>query len=182
MKITRKKTIMAGLLCAGLYAIPLLTINGDLFMEPDGLKGESVVPGYEGWIEIDSFQFGAGVGISSPISGKDRESSAPSLSEITVTKQSDSTSVSFFSRLTQGPAFPQVRFVMRDGSGSRIFRFILQDVLVSGYSMSTGGGIPTESLSLNYVILTVEHYAPDGKGGEILTGSATWNIATNSTK
>jgi type VI secretion system Hcp family effector len=50
-----------------------------------------------GWIEVDSFQWGVGRGISSPTGGSaDRESSAPSVSEIVVTKQTDSSSPSLF--------------------------------------------------------------------------------------
>ena len=52
--------------------------------------------GWEDWIELNSFQFGVGRGIASPTGGSaDRESSAPSISEITITKDQDTSTGGF---------------------------------------------------------------------------------------
>jgi type VI secretion system secreted protein Hcp len=57
------------------------------------IKGDKTADGHQDWIVLNSFQWGVGRGISSPTGGsKDRESSAPSLSEITVTKHQDAAS------------------------------------------------------------------------------------------
>ena len=60
------------------------------------IKGESLAEGHkgtEGWIEINSVQWGCSRGINTPVGGSGkREASAPSVSEITVTKLMDSTS------------------------------------------------------------------------------------------
>ena len=61
-----------------------------LYMEYDTIKGDVTAEGHEGWIELNSFQWGLGRGISSPTgAAADRESAAPSVSEITVTKAAD---------------------------------------------------------------------------------------------
>lgn len=65
-----------------------------IFMNYGGIKGEDV-PGLagHGWIEIYSFQFGVGRGITSGGSGSaDREGSSPSVGEIVVTKPTDASS------------------------------------------------------------------------------------------
>ncbi len=183
MKFTPKTAILTGLLCAGLYTIPLLTINGDLFLKSDnfdgGLKGESTEPGFEGWIEVDSFQFGAGNPVSTDF-GSPNRSGTPSLTEITLSKTMDSTSPALFANLTQGERIPVMRVVLR--LGSRTFKYIIEDVYISSVSWSSGGLDGSESLSLNFRTITVEHYSVDEKGGEILTGSASWNRATQTTK
>lgn len=64
-----------------------------IYLQYSGIKGEKVsgLPGQ--WIEISSFQWGVGRGISSPTGGSaDREGSTPSVSEITVTKPTDALS------------------------------------------------------------------------------------------
>ena len=54
------------------------------------VKGDVTAEGHEAWIECNSFQWGVGRGISSPTGASaDRESSAPSVSEIVVTKPSE---------------------------------------------------------------------------------------------
>jgi len=188
MNITRKKVLIGGLLGAALYSIPLLTISGasDMFLKSDndqgGLKGESVVPGFEGWIEIDSFQMGGGVAVS-PFVGGQRETSQPSISEITFTKLMDSTSPAFFANMTKGQHLTRMRFHLGFVPESgRTFKFILDDVLVTGVSWSSGGGSGYESVSLAYKILTIQHYIADAKGGEILTGQVTYDLSTGATK
>jgi type VI secretion system secreted protein Hcp len=48
---------------------------------------------YNGWIEAGSLQFGVGRGISTPTgNASDREASAPSISEVTVSKNYDASS------------------------------------------------------------------------------------------
>jgi type VI secretion system secreted protein Hcp len=182
MKFTRKKKIAIGLLVLSVYAIPLLTIDGALFLKSQndegGLKGESTNPDYEGWIEIDSFQFGGGVGVTLGLGGQ-RESSAPSLSEVTISKTADSTSTGFFSSMTLGTVLPEMRlFVPTNANPGRIIKIYLRDVIISSVSWSSGGEFPSESVSLNFAAFKVEHYFTDSEGKENLTGSASYNRLT----
>src|ERR1700689_32456 len=81
-----------------------------IYVQFPGINGNvrnlSGLPG-QGWIEISSFQFGVGRGISSPTGGSsDRESSSPSVSEIVVTKPPDIASPSLFNHCLGGPSGP----------------------------------------------------------------------------
>ena len=68
-----------------------------IYMQYSGITGDAQSVGHAQWIEVDSFQFGVGRGISSPTGGSsDREASAPSVSEIVVTKPTDVASPSLF--------------------------------------------------------------------------------------
>ena len=58
---------------------------------------------YKGWIELTSCQFGVGRGISTPVgTSSKRESSAPNISEIVVTKAMDITSPLLFQEALTG--------------------------------------------------------------------------------
>ena len=71
-------------------------INGDL-QSSHGLSGS-------GWIEINSFQWGVGRGISnSNSSSADREGSTPSVSQIVVTRATDASSPSLWRATLAGP-------------------------------------------------------------------------------
>ena len=78
-----------------------------IYAQFSGIPGNvQHVPGLHGsgWFEISSFQFGVGRGIAAPSSGSaDRESSTPSVSEITVTKATDAASPNLF-RECLGPS------------------------------------------------------------------------------
>ncbi|HYM02686.1 MAG TPA: type VI secretion system tube protein Hcp, partial [Stellaceae bacterium] len=74
-----------------------------IYINYDGIKGDTTAEGHEKWIEVNSFQWGVGRGISSPTGGSaDRESSAPSVSEIVVTKHTDTASIDLLSEALQG--------------------------------------------------------------------------------
>ena len=102
---------------------------------------------------MNSFQWGVGRGISSATGGsKDRESSAPSISEITVTKAQDLATGKLLTEAYQGKGVKVVvDFVKTDqGKLAKYITYELEDTMISGYSISSGGDRPTESLSLNF--------------------------------
>lgn len=98
---------------------------------------------------INSYQFGAGLGVGSPRGG-DRTVSEPSLSEVTISRYTDETSPLFFHALTTGS--PIGDMVITDGALS----MELRDVIISGYSLSASDsatpkqGLQNESISLNF--------------------------------
>ena len=74
-----------------------------IFMNYSGITGDVQNTSHEQWIEIASFQWGVGRGISSPTGGSaDREGSTPSVGEIVVTKETDTSSASLFQHCLDG--------------------------------------------------------------------------------
>jgi len=106
---------------------------------------------------IASYQWGAGLGVSSPRGGN-RTVSEPSVSEVIITRYVDATSPLFFNALTRGVPIGTV--VISDGALS----MELQQVIISGYSLSASDsatprqGPQAESISLNFtrVIYSVD--------------------------
>lgn len=114
-------------------------------------------------IEISSFQWGVGRGIGSPTGGSsDREASAPSVSELTLTRMSDQNDVSLFKAAAAGLPADWTLWIYnsRAKNGARACEKItLSNVLVSAFSVSGGGDRPSESLSLNFSAITMTTYA-----------------------
>lgn len=133
-------------------------IKGDV--SADGHKGS------DGWVEVASFQWGVGRGISSPTGGSaDRESSAPSLSEITITKEMDVSSYKWLEEALTGEGVTaKIDFCKTDkGVLETYASYELTDCMVSGYSVSSGGDKPSESLSLNFTKIIYSYTAMDSK-------------------
>jgi type VI secretion system secreted protein Hcp len=125
-----------------------------IFMKYGDIKGEVAVNGFAGDIQLNSFQWGVGRGISG--NGAGREASAPSISEITITKPLDSTSIALTQEAFIGdPTAVEIDFAQPvKGSLQTYYKITLSDAMISGYSMSSGGDRPTESLSLNFTKIT----------------------------
>jgi type VI secretion system secreted protein Hcp len=119
-------------------------------------KGDANAKGHEGdkgWIDIDSIQFGSNRNIATPVGASSkREASAPSISEIVITKRMDSTSPLLFQESLVGKGGKVEIHLVRTGSDKleTYLEITLTNTLVSGFSVSSGGDRPTESITLNF--------------------------------
>ncbi|HYM02766.1 MAG TPA: type VI secretion system tube protein Hcp, partial [Stellaceae bacterium] len=65
-----------------------------IYMKYDAIKGTVSASGHEQWIELSSFKYDITRAISAPTGSKaDRESSAPTVGEIVITKRTDRSTV-----------------------------------------------------------------------------------------
>jgi type VI secretion system secreted protein Hcp len=139
-----------------------------IFMHYDGVEGNVTAKGYEKWIEVQSFQFGSGRGISTPTGGSEnREASAPSVSEVVVTKLMDKASPKLFEAGLIGNEGKMVKVVMtRTGKElAELCMYKFENTLLSSYSVSSGGqGAPMESLSLNFTKFEYSYTGSDVAG------------------
>ena len=100
-----------------------------------------------------------------------RESSAPSISEIVVTKYFDKSSAKLYQDFVAGSFDTKVQIKMTTTTKTTVETFLtydLSDCGVSSYSQSSGDA-PTESLSLNFVKIMVTP-TPLDKSGQIKKG------------
>jgi type VI secretion system secreted protein Hcp len=148
------------------------------------IKGDSTITGHDNWINIQSFQLGVGRAISSSGGGKDRDTSSPSFSEVTLTKQSDVASADLFMQAVCGKSLgkAEIHFVQTSGSDAAqvYLKYELEDAIVSSYSISSGGERPTESFSLNFTKITKQYDAFSGDKKSTGTPKK-WDLMANKT-
>ncbi len=149
------------------------------------VKGDVTEEGHKGWIEVSSCQFGIGRGVSTPVgSAANRETSAPSISEVTVTKQMDASSIPLFQNSLEADEGVKVSidFCRTEKDKLQVYaQYELSDVIISGYSVSSGGDRPTESLSLNFTKVMFSYDPGDTKGAKTNKASATYDLAAAKT-
>ncbi len=126
------------------------------------IKGNVTAEGYKDWIKVDSLQFGVGRGISMEAgSVANREASRPSISEVSISKSMDTSSAQLMKEGVTGAAGTEVIIdIVKTGSEKldKFCSYTLQNVLVSGYSVSSGGeGAPQESISLSFTEVMYEY-------------------------
>ena len=158
-----------------------------IYTKYDGIDGDVTEQGHDKWIELGSLQFGVGRAIGGTASGaaKGREASLCNCSEITVTKPADSASQDLMREAMIG-AVPgktvKFEFVTtgQGDSAETYTKFTLEECMISGYSLSSGGDRPMESLSLNFtkIQFTAFPQNPDGTFGTPITMD--WDVIRNS--
>lgn len=154
-----------------------------IFMKYGDVKGEVTAEGYKDWVELTSLQWGIGRGISAGVGGASkREASAPSVSEITVTKTMDGFSPEALKQAIGGEGVQvKIDITRTDGPGTHqaFQKYILEGTMVSGYSLSSGGDRPSESLSLNFTKFDSEYIKVDDKLSPVTTGHYIFDLTTS---
>jgi type VI secretion system secreted protein Hcp len=124
-----------------------------IYVKYAAINGDATESTHSQWIEVNSFQWGVGRGISAPTGGSsDRESSAPSVSEIVCTKPQDIATTLLLDEALEGEGQDvTIDFCKTDkGKLSVYLTYTLNNTMISGYSISSGGDRPQESLSFNF--------------------------------
>jgi type VI secretion system secreted protein Hcp len=125
-----------------------------IYMKYGSIKGRVTTEGFKDWIELNSFRWAVGRAVGSAARGStSREHSEPRLSEVTVTKLTDVASPKLLLDAVGGKLDNKVTIKFTTTSKGAVSTFLtyeLTDTGISNYSLSSGGEMPTESLSLNF--------------------------------
>ena len=152
-----------------------------VYLHYDGIDGEATHEDHKKWIDIGSVQFGIGRGISTPVgSAANREASQPSVSEIVVTKSMDSASPKLFTESATGSAGKTVKIdlVSTGSPGVTYAQYTLTNTLISGYSVSSGGDRPSESISLNFTKIEYKLTPTDANNKEGTPVTVSYDLST----
>lgn len=152
-----------------------------IYMKYGDMNGEVTAKGYEKWIELLSCQWGVGRGISAGAGGASkREASAPSVSEIVVSKTMDAFSPLALKEAIGGEGVQvKIEFTRTDQKGNHqaFQKYILENTMISGYSISSGGDRPSESISLNFTKFDSEYIKVDDKLKPETTGHYIYDLS-----
>jgi type VI secretion system secreted protein Hcp len=140
-----------------------------IYMKYGSIDGAVSTKGFEKWIECTSFQWGVGRAIGTAARGMEsREHSEPNISEVVVTKLTDKSSPKLFQDSVGGDLSSTVKFKFTTTTKDAVDTFLefeLENTGLSGYSMSSGGDMPSESLSLNFTKVIWSYTGRDAKVG-----------------
>lgn len=152
-----------------------------IFLKYGALKGSSIEDTHKAWIACNSIQFGVGRGIASAAGGTGiRQASHPSVSEITLSKDSDASSADLFMEALQGKGVDaEIDITTKIGEKTEIMmKLTLKECMISGYSVSSGGDNPSESISINFKNITYQYNA--NEAGILKQGDEKkWDLAVN---
>jgi type VI secretion system secreted protein Hcp len=151
-----------------------------IHMRYAGVTTGALTPDHANDIPIQSFQFGVARAFSTI--GGTRTGSTPSVSEITLTHQEDAFSMPLLNLSLRGAvagATANLYFTNLSGAGGTPFDFLeiaLTQTVLSSFSMSSGGDVPSESISLNFTKMTFKYRV----AGTTTVQTVTWNLVTGS--
>lgn len=157
----------------------------DVYMQVDGIKGESSDSKHQGWIEISSVHWGVHQPRSATASTSGGHTSERAeLKDVSFYKLCDTSSPILMQQCAAGKTIPKIvfEFMRADGDGKPItyFQMELKNVIISGIEPSIEpGGTLGEFVSLKYARVTWKYTAQKiagGAGGSTVGG---WDVSTN---
>ena len=157
-----------------------------IFMQYDGIVGESSDSGHKSWMDVESISWGVGRQINSPTSTQgDRESSNAVISDLQVTRFMDSATPKLFIESCCGTG-KQVKIHLTKtgtGGGADVFmEYTLKNALISDYSVSAGSQDnhrPSETVTISFVDVEVKYTPYDEDGTAQAAIAVGYDTATN---
>lgn len=157
-----------------------------IFMNFEGIKGESSDKGHKQWMDIDSIQWGVTRRINTMTSSQnDRESSNAEISNLVITRYMDSATPSLFIESCCGTGKDVVIHLTKTGTGSGTdvyMEYTLKNALVSDYQVaaqSQDSNRPMETITISFVDLEVKYTPYDDDGNALAAIAVGFDTATN---
>jgi len=154
----------------------------DMFLELDGVKGESVDKAHKGKIDILSWNWGLS-NSGTFHHGSGGGAGKASFNDITITKYIDAASQNIMLFCANGKHFAKGKIIVRK-AGENPLEYLhidFEKVMVSAYRTGGSGGEErlTENITLNFAKVKVEYTTQAEKGGKGTPHAFSWDIAAN---
>jgi len=149
----------------------------DMFLELEGVKGESVDKVHKDKIDILAWSWG----LSN--TGTLHHAGKANFQDISITKFIDAASPNLMLFCANGKHFAKGKLIIRKAGENPLEYLVIEltKVMVSSYSTGGSGGEErlTENVVLNFAQVKVEYVTQTEKGGKGTPQAFGWNIAEN---
>lgn len=157
-----------------------------IFVNYEGIKGESSDAGHKQWMDVEEISWGVGRNITSSTSTQgDRESSNAVISDLSITRFMDSATPKIFIESCCGTGKEVVIHLTKTGTGSGTdvyMEYTLKNALISNYSVEAetqGTSRPKETLTISFVDVEVKYTPYDEDGNAEAAIAVGFDTATN---
>lgn len=157
-----------------------------IFMNYDGIKGESTDKNHKDWMDIDQISWGVHRNITSNTATQsDRESANAEISDLTLTRRMDSATPNLFIESCCGKGKTVVIHLCKTGTGSgtdTYMEYTLKNALITDYTVdaeSQGQERPVENVTISFQDVEVKYTPYDDDGNAEAAIAVGFDTTTN---
>lgn len=154
-----------------------------IYLKFGTVQGDVTQSSHANWIEVQSVNWGLTRPVTNPAGATaGRVLSAPRVTELTVTKDEDAATIPLVQQaLTGGPQDLTLDFVSTGtgGDGLVYYTIKLKQAVITGFTQSSAGERPTETLTFNFTQIALEGTQIDKAGAAGAPSSYAWDVAGN---
>jgi type VI secretion system secreted protein Hcp len=155
-----------------------------IYMKYGRIDGQVTTDAFAKWIELESFQWGVQRATKLPSGGMSkRESSNPQISEITVTKLFDKSSVGIIQQAVAGAYDPKAQIVWTTTTKTKVETYLtveLESCAITSFETDSNGrsdsGPPRETLKLNFSRIMWRTSLLNSKGQQEISGTFGYDL------
>ena len=114
-------------------------MSREYFLKLDGIRGDSNKPGYNGWIELVSFNFGDAQAPPNSSSSSRRQEIRPTITDLHFIAQAGSSSAKLSQAANNGIPIAHAVFESRTEGRTKHLTAKMSDVFVSPFAFHSGG-------------------------------------------
>jgi type VI secretion system secreted protein Hcp len=156
----------------------------DMFLELDGIKGETIDKVYKSKHAMDLLSWNWGVSNTGSFhSGSGGGSGKANFTDIKITKFIDLATPNLMLACANGKHIAKGTITLRKAGENPLeyLKITMEKILVSDYRTGGSGGEErlTENVSLNFATVKIEYAQQGEKGGKGGSSDFGWNIAEN---
>jgi type VI secretion system secreted protein Hcp len=160
------------------------TMAIDVYLQLDGIKGESTDSKHQGWIECESVSWNIKQPKSATAStGGGHTAERAELSEVSLSKIADLASPILAQHCAMGKTIPNAKFefMRADGQGEPVkyYEIELKHVLIGHVHQGVAGGGMNESIGLKFSQVKWKYCQQKIAGGAGGNTAGGWDLATN---
>lgn len=180
MSIARllRSAVASAVTVAALTVAPFAGAANDVFLQVDGMQGESTDREFRDAIVVTDFAFGLSNG---SVTTGGSSGGRVSFDVLTLTKRVDRASPKLFLAAASGQAFPSATISTRKSGGqpqSTFYRIKLSDVTVTSLKVQEGNEL-VEHVSLGFGKIEIEYFMQEPNGKVMSTGKVAWDVRRN---
>jgi type VI secretion system secreted protein Hcp len=145
------------------------------------IVGNCQITGYASKIIVLSYSHGASIPMQMDSSNTERTAGRPVFSEISFSKMSDLSTTEMYKACTQGTKIGTATLHVgrvENGKYMNFFKYEFTNAMISNISSSGGGGIPSDSFSLNFTKIKCDYTQQQSDSTAKGTGTWNWNLET----
>ncbi|MEM7497546.1 MAG: type VI secretion system tube protein Hcp [Pseudomonadota bacterium] len=152
-----------------------------IYMEIEGIMGDATHETHKNWMDIESLHWNVSRNMNTSAgSSANREASEPTVSEVVLTKVTDSSSTKLFAEACSGRTgkLTTIHLVTTGNPGETYVEYKLTNTLVANYSVDTTGDRPVETIRLNFTKMEVKYIPHDENHSPLSPMIASYDLAT----
>lgn len=147
------------------------------------IKGNCQVTGYTDKIVLLSYSHSVAMPLQGDVANTERTAGRPIISEFSFSKMTDLATTEIYQFCVKGTPIPLAKLHVGRIEGSTgaymsLLEYEFSNVLISNISTSGGGGVPSDSFSINFTKVTCEYKQQESSSAAKGTAAWGWDLET----